>query len=73
MIMEKIEKLGFNNWFQDKVDLSKTTDLKIVRVISVNKNSSVVSNGEKDIYSELTGKFFNSAMKEIKNRRDSYK
>lgn len=36
MIMEKIEKLGFNNWFQDKVDLSKTTDLKIVRVISVN-------------------------------------
>ena len=50
-----------NNWFKDKVDLSKTADLKIARVISVNKNSFVVSNGVKDIYAELAGKFlFNS-------------
>mgnify|MGYP005839202317 CR=1 FL=1 len=54
--MGKIEKLGFDNWFTDKLDLSKT-DFNIVRVISVNKNSFVVSNGEKDIYAELTGKF----------------
>ena len=59
--MDNLEKLGFDNWFQDKIDLSKTADLKIVRVISVNKNSFVVSNGVKDIYAELTGKFlFNS-------------
>jgi hypothetical protein len=32
--MNNIEKLGFDNWFRDKVDLSKT-DFKIVRVISV--------------------------------------
>ena len=32
-----IEKLGFDNWFKDKVYLSKNTDLKIARVISVNK------------------------------------
>jgi ribosome biogenesis GTPase len=43
--MNNIDKLGFNNWFKDKVDLSKTTDFKIARVISVNKNSFVVSNG----------------------------
>lgn len=59
--MNNIENPGFDNWFTDKIDLSKTTDLKIVRVISVNKNSFVVSNGVKDIYAELTGKFlFNS-------------
>jgi ribosome biogenesis GTPase len=59
--MNNIEKLGFDIWFKDKIDLSKTADFKIVRVISVNKNSYVVSNGVKDIYSELTGKFlFNS-------------
>jgi ribosome biogenesis GTPase len=59
--MNNIEKLGFDNWFKDKVDLSKSADLKIARVISVNKNSFVVSNGVKDIYAELTGKFlFNS-------------
>jgi len=58
--MSTIETLGFNNWFSDKIDLSKT-DFKIVRIISVNKNSFVVSNGVKDIYAELTGKFlFNS-------------
>jgi len=34
--MNNIEKLGFDNWFSDKIDLSKTSDLKIVRVISVN-------------------------------------
>jgi len=59
--MNNIEKLGFDNWFKDKVDLSKIHDFTIVRVICVNKNSFVVSNGEKDIYAELTGKFlFNS-------------
>jgi len=34
--MYSIEKLGFDNWFEDKVDLSKTTDFKLARVISVN-------------------------------------
>ena len=59
--MYGIENLGFDNWFEGKVDLSKTNDFKIVRVISVNKNSFVVSNGVKEIYAELTGKFlFNS-------------
>ena len=54
--MNDIKKLGFNKWFQNKIDLSKTADFKIARVISINKNSYVVSNGEKDIYAEPTGK-----------------
>ena len=59
--MSNLDRLGLDNWFEDKVDLSKTNDLKIARVISVNKNSFVVSNGIKDIYAEVTGKFlFNS-------------
>ena len=59
--MNNIEKLGFDNWFNDKIDLSKNANFKIVRVISVSKNSYVVSNGKKDIYAEPTGKFlFNS-------------
>jgi len=59
--MNNIEKLGFDKWFQDKIEKSKLDNFKIVRVISVNKNSFVVSDGSKDIYAELTGKFlFNS-------------
>jgi len=59
--MTDIEKLGFDNWFKDKIDSSKTADFKIVRVISVSKNSYVVSNGVKEIYAELTGKFLFSS------------
>jgi len=59
--MSDIKKLGFNNWFQDNIDQTKLNDFQIARVITVNKNSFVVSNGAKDIYAELTGKFlFNS-------------
>ena len=61
--MNYVEKRGFDDWFlessvrspsdipsgNDKVDLSKATDFKIVRVISVNKNRFIVSNGIKDI------------------------
>ena len=61
--MNNIEKLGFDNWFwsSSKGVHSDIPSGKIVRVISVNKNSFVVSNGVKDIYAELAGKFlFNS-------------
>ena len=61
MNMNDIEKLGFDNWFKEKIEPTKLDSFKITRVISVNKNSFVVSTGKKDIYAELTGKFlFNS-------------
>ena len=59
--MHDIEKLGFDKWFHDKIDTSKLNDFQIARVIGVNKNSFVVSNGTNDIYSELTGKFLFSS------------
>lgn len=59
--MDAIEKLGFDKWFKDKIDLAKPAEYKIARVIAVNKNSYIVSNGKDEIYAELTGKFmFNS-------------
>ena len=59
--MNEIEKLGFDKWFQDRTEQSKLEGFQIARVIAVNKNSFVVSNGSKDIYAELTGKYlFNS-------------
>ncbi len=55
--MNEIEKLGFDNWFLDKIDAAKLNSLQVARIISVNKNSFIVSNGINDIYAELTGKF----------------
>jgi hypothetical protein len=37
--MNNLANLGFDNCFKDKVDLSKTAELKIAKVISVNKNT----------------------------------
>ncbi len=53
--MSSIEKLGFDNWFKDKVDLSKTDDFKIARVISVNKNSQELGEwiGVKQIFIKI--------------------
>lgn len=59
--MENIEKLGFNKWFEQKADLTKHDNCRLARVINVNKNNYIVSNGVKEIHAELTGKFmFNS-------------
>jgi ribosome biogenesis GTPase / thiamine phosphate phosphatase len=54
-------KLGFGTWFQDKIDLTKVADFPLARVITVNKNSFVISNGRNDIYAELTGKYLFNA------------
>lgn len=55
--MDNIKKLGFDDWFKNKIEPAKCENFKIARVISVNKNSFVVSNGVNDIYAEVTGKF----------------
>ena len=55
--MDNIEKLGLDKWFKDKIENTKSDLFQIARVISVNKNSYVISNGLKDIFAELSGKF----------------
>lgn len=61
MNMNEIGKLGFDQWFQERIETSRLDAFQIARVISVNKNSFVVSTGKNDIYAELTGKYlFNS-------------
>ena len=34
MSMKNIKTLGFDTWFKDKIDLSKTVNFKIERVVS---------------------------------------
>lgn len=53
----EIEKLGFDDWFQGNIDLDKLSGYQLARVITVNKNNYIISDGKNDIYAELTGKF----------------
>ncbi len=57
----KIEKLGFDKWFLNRIDPAKLTHHKIARVITVNKDSYTINSGKGDVSAELTGKLMFSA------------
>ena len=41
----KIEQLGLNKWFLDRIDSTKLFNHQIARVITVNKDSYTINNG----------------------------
>ena len=52
--MNKLKSLGYDDWFQTNTDLGKMAE--IARVISVHKDSYVISKGYDDVFAELSGK-----------------
>ncbi len=56
-----IEKLGFNQWFQDRTESAKLTNCQIARVVSVNKESYLLKKGNNDVFAEITGKLMFTA------------
>ena len=60
-----IEKLGFDKWFQNKVDPASLDRFEIARVMAVHKDSYTINNGENDVFAELVGKMTYSAVSPI--------
>ena len=60
-ITENIKNLGFDDWFQANTDAQLIKNHRIARVISVHKNSTIISRGSGDVFAELTGKMLYSA------------
>ena len=56
-----LNKLGFDKWFSDRTDPSKSADYEIARITAVNKDSFLVRNRNKDVFAELTGKMLFNA------------
>lgn len=56
----KLKNLGLDDWFQ-KLSNDINDNLIIARVIEVNKNSYLVSNGIHEMIAELSGKFIYNA------------
>jgi len=52
-----LEKLGYDKWIQDISAEYINDEFSLARVIEVNKNSYVVSDGRCEILAELSGKF----------------
>lgn len=59
--IQTLEKLGFNNWFQDHVGPERLADFEIARVIAVHKDRYTITNGAEDAPAELVGKLLFSA------------
>ena len=57
MKQEYLEQLGFDVWFQDQSKEILADHLSVARIIEVNKSNYQVSDGQHDIYAEVSGKF----------------
>lgn len=55
--MNKLEDIGFNDWFESQLDADKLAVHEVARVLSVHKDSYIISNGNRDVFAELTGSF----------------
>ena len=61
MDFTNLENLGFSEWFQDKLDLSKLNDFQLARVATVYGENYAVTNGTQDFVAEITGRIMFSA------------
>ena len=54
--MENLQHLGFDDWFQARIETDKLALHEIARVVSVHKDSYMITKGHGDVFAELTGK-----------------
>lgn len=54
--MENLKHLGFDDWFQARIEADKLALHEIARVVSVHKDSYMITKGQGDVFAELTGK-----------------
>jgi len=53
--MEKLETIGYDDWFRTQVDVDKAAAHDIARVISVHKDSYLITKGKGDVFAECSG------------------
>ena len=63
--MDKLDSLGYSDWFRDRVDQDKVAVHELARVLAVHKQSYVVSNGLAEAYAELSGHLLYTAESSI--------
>ena len=53
--MNRLESIGYGDWFRRQVDVDKTAAHEVARVLSVHKDSYVVTKGYEGVFAELSG------------------
>ena len=54
--MGDLKNIGFDEWFQDRIDPEMLALHEVARVVSVHKDSYMITIGHGDVFAELTGK-----------------
>ncbi len=60
-IAEKLEDIGYDNWFKESTNAAKLTEHEVARIISVHKDSYLITKGRDDVFAELAGKIIYTA------------
>lgn len=59
--MKKLERIGYRDWFRANVDDKKLDNHELARIISVAKDSYLVTKGDGEVFAELSGRLAYSA------------
>lgn len=59
--MNRLEVLGYHNWLMDHKGVDVRGPHEMARVISVHRDSYIISKGEGDVYAEITGNLLYTA------------
>ncbi|MBC8210011.1 MAG: ribosome small subunit-dependent GTPase A [Gammaproteobacteria bacterium] len=54
-MMKPLESLGFSDWFKQRVDAEKSAIHEVARVVSVHRDSYILSKGAAEVFAELSG------------------
>jgi ribosome biogenesis GTPase / thiamine phosphate phosphatase len=57
----KLENLGLNSWFREKIKYSKFSENNLARVIIINKNKYTIRGQKSEVQAEITGKMVYNA------------
>lgn len=53
--MSDLASIGYSDWFKDRVDDKQNAIRGVARIVSVNKDSFILTKGGKEIFAELSG------------------
>jgi ribosome biogenesis GTPase len=60
-----VESLGFDSWFSEKLDTTKSVDFQPARIVAVHKDSYLIRKNKNEIFAELAGKLLFQAQSSL--------
>ena len=53
--MNRLKNIGYSDWFQSRADADKIKTHEVARIVSVHKESYIITNDLEEVFAELSG------------------